>query len=46
MQEEKEDEQLKEVADLLSKSITQQFTVLHRVRKFMDTVGLEKTNEL
>ena len=39
MKEEKESAELTEVNELLSKSITQQFALLHRVRKFMDTVG-------
>lgn len=33
-----EDEKLKELSELVTKSITQQFSVLHRVRKFMDSV--------
>lgn len=37
-----EDEKLKELAELVTKSITQQFSVLHRVRKFMDSVWCER----
>ena len=38
MKEGQETEQMKELSDDLSKAITQQFVVLHRMRKFMDTV--------
>ena len=38
MKEGQETEQMKELSDDLSKAITQQFAVLYRMRKFMDTV--------
>lgn len=38
MKEGQETEQMKELTDDLSKAITQQFAVLYRMRKFMDTV--------
>ena len=46
MKDSEEQKELSELSELLSKSITQQFALLHRVRKFMDTVGDEEVDDV
>ena len=38
MKEEVKSEEMNELSEIISKSVTQQFVLLHRCRKFMDSV--------